>query len=152
MGQNFRGQKLDGADFSGQDLTDADFRGANLQNALFKGANVSEAIWSDDFDLASHLTPLPATPKTEAERMHAVYFDADGHLKEIPVGQTRQRFVLEHLVTTFEPGVEYPEKEINERLKAFHPDFATLRRYLIDHQLMARSNNIYWRTQQKEVS
>ncbi|MEZ4589928.1 MAG: DUF2087 domain-containing protein [Chloroflexota bacterium] len=39
----------------------------------------------------------------------------------------------------------YPEAELNEILKQLNPDFASLRRYLIDHKLMARENNIYWR-------
>jgi hypothetical protein len=177
MAQNFRGQKLEGADFAGQDLQDADFRGASLeganfhgarlQRAQFKGASVrgvdftdadltdtdlvqvreaNKALWPVGFDWQAHIVPPVSTPRSEAEKMHTAYFDAEGKLKEIPVGQTRQRFVLEHLVLAFEKGVQYPEKMVNERLKAFHPDFATLRRYLIDHQLMARENNIYWRT------
>jgi len=37
----------------------------------------------------------------------------------------------------------YPEKEINEYLKQFHDDFATLRRELIMCQYMYRENNQY---------
>ncbi len=172
---DFKGKKLDGADFSGQPLGGADFRGASLVGssfaraglvrAQFRGANVSgadftgadltdadlsglrgaeTAQWPDDFDWRIQSAP-PGAKLSEDEKLQRVYFDESGRLKEIPVGQTRQRFVLVRLVETFEKDIRYPEKEVNERLKAFHPDFATLRRYLIDHQLMVRENNIYWR-------
>jgi hypothetical protein len=172
---DFKGKKLDGADFSGQVLIGADFRGASLvgarfaradlTGAQFRGANVSgadftdatladadlsglreaeSAHWPEGFDWRALATP-PGAKLTEEEKLQRAYFDDAGKLKEIPVGQTRQRFVLLRLVEAFEKDVRYPEKEVNERLKTFHPDFATLRRYLIDHQFMNRENNIYWR-------
>jgi hypothetical protein len=161
QGADFRGASLVGANFQNADLANAQFKGANIEGADFTGANLAEADlvqareadkaqWPEGFDWQSRIVPPPSTPRSEGEKMHAAYFDAEGRLKEIPVGQTRQRFVLEHVVTTFEAGVRYPEKEVNEKLKAFHPDFATLRRYLIDHKLMQRENNIYWRTKTEE--
>jgi hypothetical protein len=149
---NFRGKDLTGQLFTNQDLTDADFRGATLMGcdfrgatlagALFQGANVTDVLWPDGYALVA-VAPPPRL--TETERLLEHYFDRDGRLTEIPVGQTRQRLVMEQIVQQFERGVEYPEKELNERLKVIHADFATLRRYLIDHQLMQRKNNIYWR-------
>ena len=40
--------------------------------------------------------------------------------------------VLDHLVRVFEPGVRYPEREVNALLAVWHPDTAALRRYLVD--------------------
>lgn len=37
----------------------------------------------------------------------------------------------------------YPEKELNGILGAIHPDFASLRRELIDYGFMTRSNGVY---------
>ena len=39
------------------------------------------------------------------------------------------RFLLERVFTE---DREYPEKEVNQRLALFHPDVASLRRYLYD--------------------
>ncbi|MGN6757722.1 MAG: DUF2087 domain-containing protein, partial [Thermomicrobiales bacterium] len=41
----------------------------------------------------------------------------------------------------------YPEAEVNEIIKCYHPDAATLRRELIGHQLLARERGVYWRTE-----
>jgi hypothetical protein len=51
----------------------------------------------------------------------------------------------------FEHDIRYPEAALNEQLKQLHPDFASLRRYLIDHKLMARDKNIYWRLPIEEM-
>jgi hypothetical protein len=45
----------------------------------------------------------------------------------------------------FEPGRQYPEKEVNEILHAWYPDHAMLRRNLVDAGLLTRSNSIYQR-------
>ena len=73
-------------------------------------------------------------------------FIDDGRLVQLPVARGKRRVVLEHIVTSFEPGVRYPERTVNAVLRAWHPDHATLRRYLIDEGLMAREAGEYWRT------
>jgi hypothetical protein len=61
--------------------------------------------------------------------------------------------VLEHVAATFEPGRRYPEREVDAVLRAWTgdarpsgPDHATLRRYLVDHGLLARDRGEYWRS------
>lgn len=66
-------------------------------------------------------------------------------LKEIPASQKKRLVILNWLVSQFELGVNYPERTVNEILKRHHPDCATLRRELIDHQFMQRQNGVYWR-------
>ncbi|MGC9668879.1 DUF2087 domain-containing protein [Planosporangium sp. 12N6] len=73
-------------------------------------------------------------------------FIVDGRLAQIPAARGKRRVVLEHLASCFEPGVKYPEKAVDAILRAWHPDYASLRRYLIDEELLARDNAIYWRT------
>jgi hypothetical protein len=63
----------------------------------------------------------------------------------------KQLVILRRLVEEFERDVRYPKARVNEILKRFHPDFATLRRQLIDYKLMARKNNIYWRLPEDTV-
>ena len=66
-------------------------------------------------------------------------------LKEIPTQRKKQVVVLRRLAQEFEPGLHYTEREVNEILRRFHPDFATLRRYLVDNKLMDRDTRLYWR-------
>lgn len=72
-------------------------------------------------------------------------FFAGMRLREIPEGQRRFIMLLHWLVTQFESGVQYTEKEVNAIIEQFNPDYATLRRGLIDAQLMERDHGIYWR-------
>ena len=54
--------------------------------------------------------------------------------------------VLDHLSQSFEPGRHYPEKDVNEILEHFHPDYAALRRYLVEDQFLTREEGVYWRS------
>ncbi|GCE47839.1 hypothetical protein EI42_04654 [Thermosporothrix hazakensis] len=72
------------------------------------------------------------------------FFDGH-HLKEIPASFKKLKVVLRWLAERFEPNIRYAEREVNERLKLYHPDFAYLRRCLVDFGLMQRENGIYWR-------
>jgi hypothetical protein len=73
-------------------------------------------------------------------------FVRDGRLVSIPAQQSKRRVVLEHLVRVFEPGVRYPEREVNALLAVWHADYAALRRYLVDDGLLSRDAGLYWRT------
>ena len=35
---------------------------------------------------------------------------------------------------------------MNEILVAYHPDYAALRRYLVEEDFLARENGVYWRS------
>ena len=74
------------------------------------------------------------------------FLAADGRLTRMPAKFTKRRYVLEHIVCAFEPGAKYSEVEVNAILRAFYDDYVTLRRYLIDADLMAREDGVYWRT------
>ncbi len=79
------------------------------------------------------------------EKVLATFLLPDGRLKSIPTQRKKRLVVLQHLVNSFEPGVRYPEKQVNEILGGFHPDTAALRRELIADRLMARERGVYWR-------
>ena len=72
-------------------------------------------------------------------------FVKDGRLVKIPETFKKRRIVLDWLVAQLDFDRRYPEREINAFLKRFHEDFATLRRELVDRQLMKRENAVYWR-------
>lgn len=66
-------------------------------------------------------------------------------LTPIPRRPQQRALFLERAAQLFEYDVEYPEAEVNERLKELNPDFAALRRYLVDAQLLTRDHGIYQR-------
>jgi hypothetical protein len=83
-------------------------------------------------------------------------FVRGGRLVAIPAARGKRLAVLNHLAGLFEPGRRYPEREVNEILRAWHPDYAMLRRYLVDDGFLdradepapsgSRSEKVYWRT------
>lgn len=94
--------------------------------------------------------PVPEDDLPEAEfdrRVLKGYLREDGSLKEIPLTPKKQLAILRHIVKGFEPERRYTEKELNEALRRFHKDTASLRRYLIDFQFFerTRTGSEYWR-------
>ena len=85
---------------------------------------------------------LGATVEQAAVLRH---FMADGRLTGIPAVRRRRLVVLDFLAGRFEPGETYPEKEVNGVLGAFHDDYATLRRQLVDEGFLERRDGFYWR-------
>jgi hypothetical protein len=73
-------------------------------------------------------------------------FFSRGMLTHVPLAHAKRMVVLDYLAQSFEPGVRYPEAEVNEILGKFHDDYAALRRYLVDADFLGRSESLYWRT------
>jgi hypothetical protein len=71
------------------------------------------------------------------------FVDDAGRLVQWPVRQKVQRMAAAHLATRFEPGREYTEREVNERLLDVHTfgDWALLRRVLCDWRFMERESD-----------
>jgi hypothetical protein len=80
------------------------------------------------------------------ERVLRNFLAADGRLKAIPTKHSKLLVVLDHLAQTFEPGRTYPEAEVNDVLQRFHPDYAALRRYLVENGFLTREDSVYWRS------
>jgi hypothetical protein len=90
----------------------------------------------------------PPDDPLEPDRHRAAVLRAfirDGRLIQLPAARAKRRIVLEHIVACFEPGVRYPERAVDAILRAWYEDFVAIRRYLIDEDLMARENGLYWR-------
>jgi len=71
------------------------------------------------------------------------FFTKEGRLKHLPAQMKKKLIVLEHLASRLEYGRKYAEKEINEFIKPYHEDFATIRREFIMHQFMYREDGVY---------
>jgi predicted transcriptional regulator len=69
----------------------------------------------------------------------------DGKFKTIPAQRKKRSVLLHHITASFKPRTSYPEKKVNEILKRFHDDTATLRRELIAEKLLMRDGGMYWR-------
>jgi hypothetical protein len=70
----------------------------------------------------------------------------EGRLREIPAKHAKRLIVLNRIALEFEVGRRYSEREVNEIATQFHNDYASLRRYLVDEELLSREHTEYWRT------
>lgn len=70
----------------------------------------------------------------------------DGPLKTFSIKEKHKLVVLQEIVKRFQGERTYTEKEINQILKLVYPDFATLRRYLIEYGFLDRTpdGREYW--------
>jgi DNA-binding transcriptional ArsR family regulator len=84
----------------------------------------------------------------EADRKVVETFTGpDGRISKFPMQRKKFEAILRHVAAQLEPGVDYDERTLNTHLRRYSDDTATLRRGLIDHQLMAREPGgaRYWR-------
>lgn len=66
------------------------------------------------------------------------YFNGEC-LTAIPKKEKSKLEVLDEIIKLFEKKRIYDEKEINEVLKNIYPDFAILRRYMVDYKYLNRN-------------
>ena len=70
-------------------------------------------------------------------------------LTEIPASRAKRQVLLQRLALEFDVGRRYTEREVNDILFPFHPDWSTLRRHLVDEGFLDREHvddqNWYWR-------
>ncbi|MCB9453425.1 MAG: metalloregulator ArsR/SmtB family transcription factor [Anaerolineaceae bacterium] len=102
----------------------------------------SDDSWIDALDLG------------EAERKVLLDYTFNGRLRKIPRKQGKLLVILDWLAAKFQPGVTYSEKEINTILSEYHPDFASLRRDMVDFGYLRRerAGTAYWVTPKDEAT
>lgn len=97
-------------------------------------------------DPALPMDPAIGYGMTDEEReVLARYFEGRT-LTSVPTSRAKRMIVLERLALEFDVGQKYPEREVNSILGAFHPDWSTLRRHLVDEGMLDREQNVYWRS------
>ncbi|MGL4338201.1 MAG: metalloregulator ArsR/SmtB family transcription factor [Turicibacter sp.] len=104
---------------------------SNLNKSLFTSEQM--ANWTKDI-------PVEAWES----KVLKSYINSD-KITEIPASRKKRLIILKWLVNKFNFGRSYTEKEVNEIIKLYHPDSATLRREFIGYQLMKRDQGIYER-------
>ena len=140
------------ADSSGLPLKDVALAARRLARAgLVDRDGQALALHTERFGAAARAAAeaAPAPEPLSDDRAEAAVLAAfvrDGRLVSIPAQLSKRVVVLQHLVRVFEPGVRYPEREVNALLAVWHPDVAALRRYLVDEGLLTREAGVYWRS------
>ncbi|MFE2458088.1 DUF2087 domain-containing protein [Streptomyces sp. NPDC059402] len=126
------------------------------QGVVTTGADGGLAVAHDRFrELARAGRPAPQAARDAAAAggdgpagIVVRTFVRDGRLIRLPARWTRKKVVLRHIAEqTFAPGVEYPERTVDEKLRAWcedgEVDHVTLRRYLVDLGHLRRSDGVY---------
>ena len=100
-------------------------------------------------DLDVPMDPIIGYGMTEDEQAILRRFFAGRTIIEIPANRAKRQVLLQRLALDFDIGRRYTEREVNEILFAFHPDWSTLRRYLVDEGFLDREHvddqSWYWR-------
>jgi hypothetical protein len=95
------------------------------------------------------MDPIIGYGMTEDEQVILRRFFSGRTLTEIPTSRAKRQVLLQRLALDFDVGRRYTEREVNEILFTFHPDWSTLRRHLVDEGLLDREHvddqNWYWR-------
>ncbi|MFD2924069.1 metalloregulator ArsR/SmtB family transcription factor [Halobacillus naozhouensis] len=71
------------------------------------------------------------------------FITEEGMLKQMPSQLKKKLVILSYFVQGFERGTVYEEHEVNDYIKQFYGDYATMRREWIMQQFMYRENNKY---------
>lgn len=102
--------------------------------------------------LATHEPRANAAPDADLSatdrKVLGTFLGPDGRIKALPMQRKKFEVLLRHVLQAFEPGGTWSERQVNQKLKAFSDDVASLRRGLIDTRMMERDPGgaRYWRT------
>ena len=124
---------------------------AALVTSTAEGTSKHYALNASFFDPRSlapsgerHDAPVSVQTDEERERARTLRHFFDGRrLKSIPARRKQLVIVIQELLGWFQPGRDYPEREVNDILREAHEDVATLRRELVDYGYMHRAHGIY---------
>jgi hypothetical protein len=131
-----------------------DLRGVGLVTSTDDRYSIdAEALRIAAKDAADVDVPMDASigfGMTEDERQVLARMFAGRTLIEIPTGRAKRQVLLQRLALEFDVGRHYTEREVNDILFVFHPDWSALRRYLVDEGFLDRAHvdgeNRYWRS------
>jgi hypothetical protein len=73
-------------------------------------------------------------------------YTLNGKLTQLPLKEKKWLAVLRWVVSLFEHEVRYSEKQVNDIIRQIYPDYATIRRSLVEYGFMDRQpdGRLYW--------
>jgi predicted transcriptional regulator len=112
-----------------------------LAQRLLQRETMQPAAVQDDLDLYDR-------------KVIANFTDAEGRIKILPAQRKKLEAILRYVLRSFEPGVRYSEKRVNEILAQYNKDTATLRRELVDYHMLVREGGggEYWLPEDQGIS
>jgi len=116
-----------------------------IYELIEKGSNSAERLI--DFHLtAKQVDERYAITESERQKCLSKLFDSQGRLTRFPSKEKEKIIIMLHIVSLFEVGKKYNEKELNLKLKEMYPDYPLLRRYLIEYGFLDRKKDgsEYW--------
>jgi hypothetical protein len=101
---------------------------------------VSDNAWIDALDCSAD------------DKKILVAYTFNGKLTDFPTKDKQWFVILRWLASKFEVGVRYSEKQVNAIITEINPDYATLRRMLVEFGFMSRERGggDYWLTPKDE--
>ena len=72
-------------------------------------------------------------------------FVRNGRITSMPTAPAKRDILFDWLVGTFDVGRRYSEAEVNAALDGHAEDHVSLRRALVDAELLCRDDGVYWR-------
>jgi hypothetical protein len=101
-------------------------------------------------DIEIPMDPVIGFGMTDDEQQLLARYFSGRVLVEIPGHRAKRLVVLQRLALEFDIGRRYTEAEVNSILGAYHPDWSTSRRGMVDEDLLDREHadgqNLYWRS------
>lgn len=103
----------------------------------------------DESEETTSEDPIPGqtTPEErKADRFSGAVMSAffkEGKLVRIPAKKSKRMVVLERLLTDLKDKDVYHEREVNEIIRRYHDDVATIRREFIMNGYMTRKDGYY---------
>lgn len=123
-----------------------------VEGLVAKGADDRWRLKDEGLLAVADKLPRPAPPAprvlfgmTADEQQILTRYASGQRLTEIPSKRAHRLVILERLALEFDPGRRYAEDEVNGILSLWHPDYAALRRALVDEGFMDRARGEYWR-------
>lgn len=122
---------------------EGNFRYYSLDSQALLGMN--KAVFSRE-GLASIVGEAVESGDEFERKVFKTFCDGE-RIVRLPTSEKKFLVLLRWLVSKFEYGAQYPEKQVNEVIKRHHEDYALLRREMVDRGFMQREKGIYWRVQ-----
>lgn len=111
------------------------------------GLRVDESVFAGAARAALARPPSDEHAGETPERRKVLEaFVRGGRITSMPTAPAKRAILFDWLVGTFEVGRRYSEAEVNAELDGHAEDHASLRRALVDAELLCRDDNrTYWR-------